>query len=186
MPLGRYEALVAHRPLAYAETHRLTGFLAASLQAGRSDAAIAALTCLQENTERQDSIPYALMHSPSIDHPIHSYHLLTPPFTADVHYVQPSHFLTFPRRSYLSGVLLCVAAVLCLNTKKVSSFTRALALLHATLDRTPSGGTSELAQMHLLKSKLPPPPEEFTAERTIFDQLTIDDRAKIYEYVASA
>jgi len=139
LPLGRYEALVAHRPLAYAETHRLTGFLAASLQAGRSDAAIAALTCLQENTERQDSIPY------------------------------------------LSGVLLCVAAVLCLNTKKVSSFTRALALLHATLDRTPSGGTSELAQMHLLKSKLPPPPEEFTAERTIFDQLTIDDRAKIYE-----
>ena len=40
--------------------------------------------------------------------------------------------------SYLSGVLLCVSAVLSLNCRKVRTFASALTLLRATLDRVPA------------------------------------------------
>ena len=135
--LSWYEVLVSHRQLSYAETHRLTGFMAASLHAGRFKAAMAVLHCLNEQTKRQESI------------------------------------------AYVSGVLLCVSAILCLNSSNIATYGAALSLLRATLDRVPGGATAELTTMQLIK-RPPPPPLELSTN--IYEKVTIEDKARAYAF----
>ena len=44
---------------------------------------------------------------------------------------------------YRIGVLLCVAAILAINCRRVETFALAQALLRATLDRSPAPGTTD-------------------------------------------
>ena len=101
----RYEALVRHRELSYAECHRVCLYLCACVASGRSEAATAALTLLRDHTRAQREI------------------------------------------GYLSGVLLCVTAVLTMNSAVRALFGLGLSLLRATLDRAPGSSAVEISRM---------------------------------------
>ena len=53
-----FEVLTRHRALAYAEVHRLVGFLAASVEANRHEVSMGILKTLREHTKRLNALPY--------------------------------------------------------------------------------------------------------------------------------
>ena len=77
------------------------------------------------------------------------------------------HTVRLEELPYLSGVLLCVAAVLTVNSKRVEIFCLSQSLLRACLDRTPARATTDLASMMLIRRAQPGAPPESQFGRVI-------------------